>query len=266
MSSSPLVPSLSSPLGFRRGVEAVPAAFGILRRRPGVLLWLIPPFVITLLLDGLVFWFAFGWMKDRIAGWLPQWAQAGWMVTGLQAFGAIGLLFLLGWTFAWVFLLLSSPFQDYISAAVEKDRGKFVPDPAGFRGFLKSISLSVLQSVILLVLTVPVMILGFIPVFGPILVFLWSAFVMGFSFFTIPAGRTARRLSDRIALARSHPKGMIGLGAVIAVAALVPFLNVLFLPVFVIAGTLLYLEAHDVDEAAIALPKAGGEGAEEASA
>ncbi|MCW1925813.1 EI24 domain-containing protein [Luteolibacter arcticus] len=230
----------------------MPAAFGIVRRRPGILLWLIPPFLITLLLDVLVFWFAFGWMKDRIGGWLPQWAQAGWMVTGIQAFAAIGMLFVLGWTFAWMFLLLSSPFQDYVSAAVEKDRGKFVPDPAGFRGFLKSTSLSVLQSVILLVLTVPVMILGIIPVFGPILVFLWSSFVMGFSFFTIPAGRTARGLSDRIALARSHPKGMMGLGAVVAVAALVPFLNVLFLPVFVVAGTLLYLEGLDEEEAGAA--------------
>ena len=266
MGSTHLTPPPSAPLGFRRGIQAVPAAFGILRRRPAVLMWLIPPFVITLLLDVLVFWFAFGWMKDRIAGWLPHWAQVGWMVTGLQTVAAIGLLLVLGWTFAWVFLLLSSPFQDYISAAVEKDRGKFVPDPAGFRGFLKSIALSVLQSVILLVLTVPVMILGIVPVIGPVLVFSWSAFVMGFSFFTIPAGRTARRLSDRVALARNHPKGMIGLGAIVAVAAFVPFLNVVFLPVFVIAGTLLYLEAHDEDEAAISLPKSGEEDLGEASA
>jgi len=249
---------ISSPssLGFRRGLQAVPEAFGILRRRPGVLLWLIPPFVITLLLDVLVFWFSFGWMKQRIGGWLPQWAQADWMVTGVQAFTAIGLLFVLGWTFAWVFLLLSSPFQDYISAAVEKDRGKFSPDPAGFRGFLKGTTLSVVQSVILLVLTVPVMILGLIPVAGPVLVFSWSAFVMGFSFFTIPAGRTARRLSDRIALARSHPRGMLGLGTVVALAALVPLLNVLLLPVFIIAGTLLYLEAHGADDIA-AMPDEG---------
>ena len=247
--------SRPSSLSFVHGIRSVSTALGILRRRPGILLWLIPPFLITLLLDGLVFWSTFGWMKDRIGGWLPSWAQAGWMVTGLQAFTAIGMLVLLGWTFAWLFLLLSSPFQDFISAAVEKERGKFVPDPAGVRGFLKSSSLSLVQSLILLILTIPVMILGFVPVVGPVLVFLWSAFVMGFSFFTIPAGRTARRLSDRIALARSHPKGMMGLGAVVAAAALVPFLNVLFLPVFIVAGTLLYLEAHDEDVSEARLPE-----------
>lgn len=242
------------PLGFAHGVRAVPAALGILRRRPGILLWLIPPFAITLLLDVLVFWFAFGWARDRIAAWLPQGDYSGWLAAGLQAFAAIGLLFLLGWTFAWVFLLLSNPFQDYISAAVEQDRGKYVPEPAGIRGFLKSTTLSAVQSLILLVLTLPVLVVGFVPLVGPVFVFLWSAFVMGFSFFTIPAGRSARRLSDRIALARSHPKGMIGLGAVVAVAALVPFLNVLFLPVFIVAGTLLYLEAHDAAEGIAALP------------
>lgn len=121
-----------SSLGFRRGLQSVPAALGLIRRRPRILLRLIPPLAITLLLDGVVVFLVFG----------------------------------------------------------------------------------------------------------------WSAFVMGFSFFTIPAGRSARRLSDRVALARRHPEGMIGLGAVVAVVALVPFLNILCVPVFVIAGTLLYLEAR----------------------
>lgn len=171
MDSSPsslaVGPAGPASLGFGHGARAVPAAFGILRRRPGILLWLIPPLAITLLLDGLVFWFAFGWTKGRIAGWLPEWAQATWMVTALQAFAAVGLLFLLGWTFAWLFLLLSNPFQDYISAAVEKDRGRYVAEPPGFRGFLKSTALSAVQSVILLLLTLPVLCVGFVPVLGP---------------------------------------------------------------------------------------------------
>jgi CysZ protein len=243
-------PLRPSPLSFAHGVRSVPAALGIVRRRPGILLWLIPPFVITLLLDVLAFWFAFGWARERIVAWMPQGNYSGWLVTGLQVFTGLGLLFVLGWTFAWVFLLLSNPFQDYISAAVEKDRGKYVSEPAGFRGFLKGTALSAVQSLILLLLTLPVLLVGFVPLIGPVFVFLWSAFVMGFSFFTIPAGRSARRLSDRVALARSHPKGMLGLGAVVAAAALVPFLNVLFLPVFIVAGTLLYLEAHDASDEA----------------
>ncbi|MEK7951409.1 EI24 domain-containing protein [Luteolibacter soli] len=237
------------------GVRSVPAALGILRRRPGILLWLVPPLVITLVLDALAFWFAFGAVRELIVGWMPKGDYSGWLITGLEAFAGLALLFLLGWTFAWVFLLLSNPFQDYISAAVERDRGKYAPEPAGFRGFLKGTALSAVQSVILLGLTLPVLVVGFVPVVGPVFVFVWSAFVMGFSFFTIPAGRSARRLSDRIALARSHPKGMIGLGAVVAAAALVPFLNVVFLPVFIVAGTLLYLEAHDVETGEARLPE-----------
>ena len=41
---------------------------------------------------------------------------------------------------------------------------------------------------------------------------------------------------------------MLGLGTVVAIASLVPFLNVLCLPIFVVAGTLLYLDAHHADE------------------
>ena len=40
-------------LGLVHGVKSVPAALGILRHRPKILLWLVPPLAITLLLDAL---------------------------------------------------------------------------------------------------------------------------------------------------------------------------------------------------------------------
>ena len=231
-------------LGILHGLKSVAEAFHILGRRPRILLWLVPPLLITLLLDALAFFFAFSWIHGGIVEFVGN-RGAGWLATAITLFGAVAVVLLLGWTFAWLFLTLASPFQDFISAAVERDRtGGAVADPSGFRGFFKSTARSAVQGIVLLLITVPVLVLGFLPVVGPFLVFFWSAFAMGFSFVIIPAGRVAGRLRDRFAFARQHFGALFGLGAVIALAALVPFMNLLCMPVFVVAGTLLYLEAN----------------------
>jgi len=233
-------------LGLIQGVKSVPAALGILRHSPKILLWLVPPLAITLLLDALAFFFAFSWMREGIVGILPQHGYGSWAATAISVFAAIAVVLLLGWTFAWLFLTLASPFQDYISAAVERERkGDISPDPTGFGGFFKSFARSALQAVILLAVTIPILVLGFIPIIGPVIVFAWSAFAMGFSFVTIPAGRIAGRLRDRFAFARRHRGALFGLGAVISVATLIPLMSLLCMPLFVVAGTLLYLEAAE---------------------
>jgi CysZ protein len=229
-------------LGFADGLRTVPEAIGILVRRPRILWWLVPPLLITLLLDLVAFYFAFGWMRGGIRRFLSDKGQGEWVAILLDVFGGIAVVLLLGWTFAWLFLTLASPFQDFISAAVERERkGNAAQEPVGIKGFVTGSARGGVQAVVLLLLTLPVLILGFLPVFGPVIVFVWSSFVMGFSFTTIPL----RRLRERIALARRHRGAVFGLGAVIAVAAIVPLLNVLCMPVFVVAGTLVYLKAGE---------------------
>jgi CysZ protein len=229
-------------LGFAEGLRAVPAAIGILSRCPTILLWLVPPLLITLLLDVVAFYFAFGWMRAGIRHFVSGQGYSAWLASLLDVFGGIAVVLLLGWTFAWLFLTLASPFQDFISAAVEREKnGGTAQEPVGVKGFVTGMVRGGVQAIVLLMLTVPVLILGFFPVVGPVVVFLWSSFVMGFSFVTIPL----RRLRERIALASRHRGAVLGLGSVIAVAAIVPLVNVLCMPVFVVAGTLIYLKAGE---------------------
>lgn len=229
-------------LGLKEGLRSIPEALGILSRRPGILLWLVPPLLIALLLDLLAFYFAFGWMRAGIRSLVSEQGYSAWLVKVLDVSGAVAVVLLLGWSFAWLFLALSNPFQDFISAAVERERkGGQVQDAMGFRGFVSGILKGGVQAVVLILLTVPVLVLGFIPLAGPVIVFTWSSFVMGFSFVTIPM----RRLRERVALARRERAAVMGLGMVIAVGALVPLLNVLCMPVFVVAGTLLFLKAEE---------------------
>lgn len=232
-------------LGLSDGLKAILLALRVLWRRPLILRWLVPPFLITVLLDVLAFYFAYGWLRAGIGSLVSGDGYMSWLRTGLDVVGGVAVLFILGWTFAWLFLIITSPFQDFISAEVEKElTGTSGPEPAGFSGFLRSILQSLIQAIVFSLLTVAFLVVGLIPFLGPLLFFVWSAFALGYSFVAIPSGRMAHRFSQRITFARCHRGAVFGLGMAVAGAAIVPLVNVLLMPVFVVAGTALYVEAE----------------------
>lgn len=231
-------------LRFADGLGAFPRALRILWRKPGILRWLIPPFLITLLLDGLAFKFGFAWLRSEIGRLITGDGYLAWLRSLLDVVGGIAIVFVLGWSFAWLFLILTSPFQDFISADVEREmRGVAGPEPAGLTGFLRSILQSAVQAVVFSLITLAFLLVGLIPVLGPVLLFTWTAFALGYSFIAIPSGRMAHRISERLAFARKHRGAVMGLGVVVAGAALLPVANVILMPLFVIGGTVLYVEA-----------------------
>lgn len=231
-------------LGLADGPKAILLAFRILRRRPRILRWLVPPFIITLLLDGLAFYFSYSWLRTWIASLIAGDGYLAWLRTALDVVGGVVVVFVLGWTFAWLFLMLTSPFQDFLSAEVEQElTGSAGAEPAGLSGFFRAIMQSLVQAIVLSALTIIFLLVGLVPLVGPLLYFLWSAFALGYSFVAIPSGRMAQRFTERMSFARRHRGAVLGLGVSIAVATLLPLVNVLFMPVFVIAGTILYVEA-----------------------
>ena len=235
----------SSRLGFVHGLKSLPRACGVLLRAPRILLWLIPPLLITLLFNVLAFYFGYGWLNSWMKSLLPQSWDAAWLQALIGVLCAVAVIFLLGWSFAWVYLTITSPFQDFISAAVEREiHGTAGPEPEGWNGFLRSIWQSVVQAIVLTLLTLIFLVIGFVPLLGAIVFFIWSAFALGYAFVSIPPGRMAQRFSERLAFVRRHRGAVLGLGVVIAITSLLPILNVICLPIFVIAGTLLYLDAN----------------------
>jgi CysZ protein len=233
-------------LSFGQGLKSLPRALGVLRRAPRILRWLLPPLLITLVLDAATFYFAFGWLRDWLGSVMPGSGWLAWLKPAFDVLGAIAILFVLGWSFAWVFLVLASPFQDFISAEVEREtRGTAGAEPEGLHGFVRSIVKSALQAAVLALMTLMVLLVGLVPIVGPVLVFLWSASVLGYSFIAIPSGRIAQRLRDRLAFARQHRGAVLGLGTAITLISMVPLVNVLLMPVFVVAGTLLFLDGSE---------------------
>jgi CysZ protein len=233
-------------LRVTHGLKSFPKALVILFRAPRILRWLIPPLLITLIVDCLAFYFAFGWLRAGISSLVEDSGYSAWLRTGLDIVGVGAVIFLLAWSFAWLFLIFASPFQDFISVEVEREvRGFAGSAPEGFAGFLRSMWQSVVQAIVFTALTLLFLLAGFVPLAGPILLFLWSAFVFGYSFVAIPSGRMAHRITERLSFARRHIGAVMGMGIAILSVSLIPFVNVLCMPIFVIAGTLLYIQASE---------------------
>ena len=227
------------------GLKAIFIALRILGRRPRILRWLVPPFLITIVLDAVAFYFSYGWLRSGIGSFVSGDGYMGWLRTALDVVGGAAILFILGWTFVWLFLTLTSPFQDYISAEVEQElTGNAGPEPPGLSGFLRSIVQSVIQAIVFSVLTLIFLLIGLVPLAGPVLLFAWTSFALGYSFVAIPSGRMAHRFGERVSFARRHRGAVFGLGMAVAGATVIPIVNILLMPVFVIAGTVLYVEAE----------------------
>lgn len=175
--------------------------------------------------------------------WSPVWRDAMRIFAGLALVGVAGLLSVL--TFTAVTLLIGDPFYEKISEMAEARFGG-VADPVELpwwrslgRGLADSVRLIALS----VLLGVPLVLLGFIPVVGQILGVLLGGAVGGWLLAVeltgVPFQRRGRRLRDRRATLRGHRALTLGFGVAVFLSFLVPLGAVLLMPAAVAGGALL---------------------------
>ena len=161
-------------------------------------------------------------------------------VASLLAGGAV--VFALAWTFSFVFLLLAELVVDSVSEEIEQHLMGHPGSASSLSDKLQGLLTSALQALVLSGVALGGMAFGLIPIAGPIVAIPLTATALGYGFFAVSAGRKAHSLGARFALARTHLQAICGLGLWVFAANLVPLLNVLLLPLFIVAGTLLFLD------------------------
>lgn len=243
-------------LGVIHGLLTVPRAMRILGEIPAVLRLLLIPLVLTAVLDGLAFYYGFGWLRERITAAVPD--EGAWHALRgvLSVLSGILVVLVLAWTFSFVYLLLCELVVDSVSEAVEQRVTGHSGSAEGLRNRLSGIAQSLGQVVLLWGIGLGLLILGLIPLLGPVLALLGSTIVLGYGFFSISAGRKAQTLGERWLLARRELGAVMGLGLVALLVNFVPVVNLLALPVFVVAGTLLYLDTTARPQAQQGTPQA----------
>ena len=180
------------------------------------------------------------WFADD---WSAGWRDAVRVAAGLGLVGVAGLLSVL--TFTAVTLLIGDPFYEKISGMVEARYGG-VPDEVEVP-FWRSLGRSLADSVRLIALSVllgiPLLLLGLVPVVGQILgVVLGGAvggWVLAVELTGVPFQRRGRRLHDRRAVLGGHRALTLAFGAPVFLSFLLPLGAVLLMPAAVAGGTLL---------------------------
>lgn len=254
----PLKQTLDIPRGFfylARGVKLVFSNWGLFKYS------LAPIMVNTALF--VIFFLSFNTIAFYISSWVfEQSSQAWyWMVISTLAGVAMFAVSLLAVLFGFVAvgLIIASPFNDMLSAAVERELTGKVEEASApvFQWAWALIKTESKKMALFLLIEAGLITLNFIPVVGQVLFVilnpLFISFVMMYEF----TGYTLDRRGFDFGSKRNYIFSISGLsfgfGAAIGVTLLIPLVHFLIMPVAVAGGTALVVEnrPEEADRAGI---------------
>ncbi len=228
-------------------------ALGVFFVRPKYWTYALVPTIISLVcyvIIGLLGWY---YLKPYIDSLLPAavdasgWLEslkliARWLLYIAMSLAAITVFLI---TFTSLFMVIAAPFIDQLAVRYEKDFYNLDFVCTGFKHYIHYNWTSMINSarvgIIILVLTIVFIIFNLIaPGVGYILSALVIGYYFGVSFLIFSSEHRRVKYRDFKANLKGS-KGLItGMGVVIYIMMFIPFLPVIFLPVSVIAGTIVY--------------------------
>ncbi|NWO07777.1 MAG: sulfate transporter CysZ [Alteromonadaceae bacterium] len=239
---------------FFRGLGYLAEGFRLIRQ-PGLRLFVIIPLVLNVLLFGLLFYFLaelFGILIATVMGWLPDWAwlQAlDWLFWLL--YGAV-ILLMLAYGFVILANLIGSPFYGYLAELTEKHlTGQEVSTDGSWAAIIKDIPRALWREVQKIAYYLPralvLFILGLIPVVNLVAAVLWFLFncwMMSLQYVDYPADNhkvSFPALRRQLAGVRLSA---MGFGLPVALAAMVPVLNLFVVPAAVCGATAFWVREN----------------------
>ncbi|WP_433431506.1 EI24 domain-containing protein [Nonomuraea sp. CA-141351] len=168
-----------------------------------------------------------------------SWRELFRTLVGIALF--LGGLALAVLTFTAITLAIGEPFYERLSAAV--DVLKSEDEQPWWRTLPRSIRDSLVTLFYVLLFTVPLFFLGFVPVVGQTVVPVLGAIVSGFfltvELTTLALERRGMARKARFALLRANKASALGFGVVVFLLFLVPFVAVIAMPAAVAGAALL---------------------------
>lgn len=179
-------------------------------------------------------------MQARVPGWL-QWLD--WVLWPLFVLLLLAVVF---YGFSLVANLIAAPFNGLLAEKVERLlTGRSVDQGLDLSRLLRELIPTLIDELrkilYALVLAVPFLLLLFVPLVGPILWFLYTAWVLTVQYMDYPMGNHGLRLADMRKRLKSHRLLSLGFGAAAAGMSLIPVLNFIVMPAAVAGATALWL-------------------------
>lgn len=220
---------------------------------PGIRRFVIIPLLVNVLFMGGAFWWLFSRMGEwiaRLMGHVPDWLQ--WLSYLLWPLAVVSILLVFGYFFSTIANFIAAPFNGLLAEQLEaRLTGKALPD-SGVMGMVKDIPRIMKREVQKLAYYLPralvLLLLYLIPGIGqtvaPLLWFAFSAWMLAIQYCDYPFDNHKISFPTMREALRRHKLNNLQFGALISVFTLVPFLNLVVMPVAVCGATALWVDRY----------------------
>jgi len=237
---------------FAQGASLPVLAARFLAERPRLWLLCAIPLAINVLIFLVLLTWGYHAFAHALAVWLAgltawYWTLVVWLVKILFWFVTLLLVYFI---FTPVALLVSSPFNDRLAELTERACGLTLPGDRSslprrlLRDTLYVIGAECTRLAFCGLVFVLLLCLNLVPVIGSIAYvgcsFYWACVSLSLEFSSYAADRRRLAWGRKWDLLRRNRALTLGFGAVVTLLLLVPFVNVLMVPVCAVAGTLLF--------------------------
>ncbi len=224
------------------GPQAYGRALRLLLGNPSLLGWALLPALVTLALSIAALWAAMSF-GDDLLGWVWPEPDGGWLhglwVAGRWLLSAASALLSLVIT-PWLVMLIGLPLCEPLAERADALLG----GPAPSAGFWAGIADAAVSSTGIVALglagAAALFVLGLIPGVGlltaPLATFVWTPLFLAFDLYDSSLARRQVPFRRKLALTFGHPAHSLGLGLIGGFLVSVPIVNLIGLPLSVVAG------------------------------
>ncbi|MCF6456274.1 sulfate transporter CysZ [Pseudoalteromonas sp. MMG024] len=235
-----------------KGFEYFLSGFSLISQK-GLKRFVLIPLLINLVLFGSSLFFIIGWIEqgvNYVNGYLPDFLS--WLEFIIWPIALLLVLFIYSMVFTVITNFIAAPFNGLLSEKVELYlTGQRVNDD-GLADLLKDVPRMLGRELAKLMYYLPkallfLILLLFIPVFGQVMWFLFSAWMFAVQYIDYPFDNHKIPFAD----ARQHLKQKQGLsygfGSAVLIFSMVPIVNLIVMPVAVCGATRLFVENYRIN-------------------
>lgn len=236
---------MSSPVA--RGAGCLVEGVGLITR-PGLRRYVVVPLLINILVfTGAIAWgvSAFDGLMARMEAAVPHWL--GWLEWVLWPVFVLALLVIVFYGFSLVANLIAAPFNGLLAEKTEALlTGRAPDDSIDWKRLLRELPGTLIDEVrkiaYALLWSLPFLVLAFaLPLVGPVLWFLFTAWMLTLQYTDYPMGNNGLKFrAERATLHRRRAVGL-GFGAAVSLLTMVPVANFIAMPAAVAGATALWV-------------------------
>jgi CysZ protein len=217
--------------------------------RPGLKRYVLVPLAVNIIIFSGAIWAGSEWfasLMERFNASVPDWLR--WLDWLFWPVFVLALLVIVFYTFTLIANLIASPFNGLLAEKTEALlTGRPLADTGDYKKLIKELPVTLVEEtskvLYALLWSLPFLVLAFVvPVVGPLIWFLFTAWMLAVQYSDFPMGNHGLRFRTMRATLRRRRALSLGFGAAAVGMTMIPVLNFVVMPAAVAGATAMWVE------------------------